>query len=178
MPIVSINYDLGQHGWSSFRLTVADNSIDIGPFGYCTDALGDLVRAALLLATSAYRAEVRFDGEPFEWRLVLDEGWASQLHPPDLRLRVLTFDSLMPEKPETEGETVFQAKVAADDFVRAVLQAAQKIWDEHGAAGYNERWISSTRFPLRGLTALKAALACNDPPSWDDERSAVSPTNA
>ena len=49
----------GRHGWSSFRLTVGDKAWDIGPFGYCTDALGDLVPAALLLATPDYRAEVR-----------------------------------------------------------------------------------------------------------------------
>jgi hypothetical protein len=69
----------GRHGWSSFRLTVGDKAWDIGPFGYCTDALGDLVPAAPLLATPDYRAEVRFDGEPYEWRLVVDEGWNPQL---------------------------------------------------------------------------------------------------
>jgi len=74
MSPVSINYDLGRHGWSNFKLTVGDVAVEVGPFGYCTDALGDLVRAALMLATSDYRAEVSFDGEPREWRLVIDEG--------------------------------------------------------------------------------------------------------
>ena len=67
MSSVSIVYDLGRHGWSSFQLTVGDSVVDIGPFGYCTDALGDLVRAALMLVTSDYRVEVSFDGEPREW---------------------------------------------------------------------------------------------------------------
>jgi hypothetical protein len=66
---VAIDYQLGQHGWSQFRLTVGDASTVVGDFGYCTDALGDLVRAALLVATSGARAEVSFDGEPTEWRL-------------------------------------------------------------------------------------------------------------
>lgn len=83
MSAVSITYDLGKHGGSSFKLTLGDKTLDIGPFGYCSDALGDLIRAALVLATSGYRAEVCFDGEPYEWRLFVDEGWK-----PELRLRV------------------------------------------------------------------------------------------
>jgi hypothetical protein len=71
MSTVSIIYDLGRYGWSDFKLTVGDVAVDIGPFGYCTDALGDLVRAALMLATSDYCVEVSFDGEPREWRLII-----------------------------------------------------------------------------------------------------------
>jgi hypothetical protein len=33
-----------------------------GEFGYCTDALGDLVRAALMIVTSGRYAVVTFDG--------------------------------------------------------------------------------------------------------------------
>ena len=72
---VSIDYQLGQHGWSRFRLTVGTASITVGPFGYCSDALGDLVRAALMIATSGLRAEVPFDGEPTEWRLIIGCYW-------------------------------------------------------------------------------------------------------
>ena len=68
---LAIEYQLGQHGWSQFRLTVGDASTVVGEFGYCTDALGDLVRAALLVATSGTRAEVSFDGAPTEWRLIV-----------------------------------------------------------------------------------------------------------
>src|ERR1700722_5022727 len=98
MSAVSIAYDLGQHGWSSFQLTIGDRAMDIGPFGYCTDALGDLVRAALLIATSDYRVEVRFDGEPREWRLVVDEGWK-----PELRLRAVPVEGRCGGRPETDG---------------------------------------------------------------------------
>jgi hypothetical protein len=68
---VSIDYRLGAHGWSSFTLKIGDASVDVGPFGYCTDALGDLVRAALVVAVSGDDAVVTFDGEPREWRLIV-----------------------------------------------------------------------------------------------------------
>jgi hypothetical protein len=74
---VCIQYELGQHGWSSFRLIIGVASIVVGPFGYCTDALGDLVRAALMIATSGVRAEVSFDAEPMEWRLIAGPYWDS-----------------------------------------------------------------------------------------------------
>jgi len=148
MSTISIAYDLGQHGWSSFRLTLGDKTLDIGPFGYCTDALGDLVRAALLLATSDYRAEARFDGEPYEWRLSFDEGWK-----PELRLRV-----------EGDGELLLEGFVSADDFARAVRNTAQGIWDVYKADGYNEAWNGDRGFPLRALKALDAALICDEPP--------------
>jgi hypothetical protein len=41
---VSIDYQLGQHGWSQFTLAVGAVSTVVGPFGYCSDALGDLGR--------------------------------------------------------------------------------------------------------------------------------------
>ena len=87
---VRIDYQLGKNGWSHFQLNVATDSIVVGPFGYCTDALGDLVRAALVIATSGLRAEVSFDAEPMAWRLIVGPypalyGWT------DFSLRVLTF---------------------------------------------------------------------------------------
>ena len=68
---VCIDYQLGKNGWSRFQLSVGTASVVIGPFGYCTDALGDLVRAALMIATTGLRAEVRFDayarGRQLRW---------------------------------------------------------------------------------------------------------------
>src|SRR6185312_2319561 len=81
---VCIEYEVGQHGWSKFRLNVGTAAVVVGPFGYCTDALGDLVRAALMIATSGWRAEVSFDAEPMEWRLIAE--WSREF-----RVRVLTF---------------------------------------------------------------------------------------
>jgi hypothetical protein len=158
---VCIHYELGQHGWAQFQLNVGTDSIVVGPFGYCTDALGDLVRAALMIATSGWRAEVSFDGEPTEWRLIAGPHWdPTQSRWTDFRLRVLiVYDS----SPGTEGEKVFEAQCSADAFVHAVLRAAQAVWDKYGADGYDGVWGGPRGFPLRALSALKAALLIQEP---------------
>ena len=160
MSTASIIYDLGQHGWSSFKLTVDDIAVEVGPFAYSTGALGDIVRAALMLATSDDHMEISFDGEPREWRLVIDEGWR-----PEMRLRVLSFDDWTgPKRPGTEGQLLMECHVIADEFARAVQNAAQGVWDTYGAEGYNAAWIGRRGFPLRGLKALDTALSCEEPP--------------
>ena len=135
----------------------------VGPFGYCTDALGDLVRAALTIATSGLRAEVSFDAEPMEWRLIVGPypallGWA------DFSLRVLTFpDASGPALPEAEGHKLFEAQCPAEGFVHAVLRAAETVWDEHGVDGYLRVWGGPCGFPLRALAALRAAVSAQEP---------------
>jgi hypothetical protein len=71
---VCIGYQLGKNGRSRFQLNVGPTSVIVGPFGYTTDALGDLVRAALMIATSGLRAEVSLNAEPMEWRLIAERG--------------------------------------------------------------------------------------------------------
>jgi hypothetical protein len=160
---VYIDYQLGKNGWSRFQLSVGTDSIAIGPFGYCTDALGDLVRAALVIATSGLTAEVSFDAEPMEWRLIAGPypalpDWA------DFSLRVLTFpDANGPALPQADGNKLFEAQCTPESFVRAVLKAAEAVWDEYGADGYDRVWGGPCGFPLRALTALKAATSIQEP---------------
>jgi hypothetical protein len=154
---VWIQYELGQHGWSRFQLNVGTASFVVGPFGYCTDALGDLVRAALMIATSGLGGEVTFDGEPTEWRLVIGPCWnPSQPGSTDFRLRV--FKTYPPSQ-----EPEFEAQCSPDSFVQAVLRVAQTVWDEYGIDGYDKAWGGPCGFPLRAFTALKAAISIQEP---------------
>lgn len=163
---VLITYDLGQHGWSSFVLKVGDVSTKVGEFGYCTDALGDLVRAALEIAAGAYRSVVSFDAEPTEWRLVLQRDWTSP-EASTLIIQVLTFPDLAAEAPLEKGELHFEARCDADEFARAVSDAAAAIWEAYGPEGYNKVWSGPVGFPRRALTALEAALSMPDAPPPD-----------
>jgi hypothetical protein len=156
---VAIDYQLGQHGWSQFTLTVGDASTVVGDFGYCTDALGDLVRAALLVVTSGTRAQVSFDGEPTEWRLSVNDDSPQ----PQVSISVRLFPTLDPHRPIWEGEKLLEARGTRDSFARAVRDATQSIWDEYGADGYNAAWLGPCGFPLRALTALTAALLVAEP---------------
>jgi len=164
MTDVSIDYDLGQHGWSSFTLRVGDRAVEVGTFGYCTDALGDIVRAALAMAAGSWRARVSLDAEPFEWRLVLvrrpyRNGEAAQLD-----LQILTFPDIYAEAPDTEGALKFEAICDVEAFARAVAQAAGQVWERHGADGYNQLWAGHEGFPLRALAALTTALGTSEAP--------------
>lgn len=159
---ISIAYDLGEHGWSKFTLTVGDQTTEVGAFGYCTDALGDLVRAALAIAASAFRAEVSLDGEPMEWRLIVQREWRSPV--PDLfAIKVLVFEDIYERQAEDAGDLEFEAHATGDAFARAVAAVAQAIWDEHGADGYNRLWAGSDGFPLKALRALQKALETEEP---------------
>ena len=170
---ISIRYDLGQHGWASFTLSAGEHTVEVGAFGYCTDALGDLVRAALLIATGASRAEARFDGEPKEWRLIVTDpnketchflGPAERpLRPLDVSLRLLAFPDFGRSRPEAEGKALLDISIGPHAFACAVQQAAQAVWDRHGPEGYDAAWCGTNGFPSRALKALATALAHQDP---------------
>jgi hypothetical protein len=117
-----------------------------------------------MIATSGHRAEVSFDGEPVETRLVINKKeWKSQPPPEQFHLRLLTFSHFADFQlrlPEQDGIVIFEADIFADAFAEAVRIAAQAIWDQHGAEGYNKAWLPILNgFPLRGLRALTLALA-------------------
>ena len=211
---VHLDYRLGEHGWADLTLTVGPNSIDIVGFGYCTDALGDLVRAALIVATSGRRAEVVFDGEPAQWLLVVERDRSRTIGQPgaaiNLRVEaspdltpgtrgniqlnddkenvtrflnidpanpsvVLSVNAIPPESllPPLTLAPVFEASTTVDVFATAVRDAAQKVWDAHGAEGYNRLWSSDDHgFPLRALCALRAALDLEEAPLLEREWSA------
>ncbi|MBO9709120.1 MAG: hypothetical protein J7521_13010 [Caulobacter sp.] len=159
---INIDYDLGEHGWSRFVLTVGDRNVEVGAFSYCTDALGDLLRAALTIASGGYRAETSFDGEPVEWRLILQRDWRA-ITPNTFDIKIVSFADIYARQPEAEGHLEFEAQVDGDAFARAIAHAAQTIWDQHGSDGYNRLWGGSEGFPLRALGALQRALELCDP---------------
>ena len=114
-------------------------------------------RSWMRIDTYGFQAEVSFDGEPREWRLMagayFDPAWSNWT---DFRLRVTD-----------QGTKIFEAECAAEAFVQAVLNAAQAIWDEYGADGYDKMWGGPRGFPLRALNALKTAVSIQEPrTSW------------
>ncbi|ESQ81747.1 hypothetical protein AEAC466_20205 [Asticcacaulis sp. AC466] len=150
----SIQYDIGKYGWSSFKLIVGDRSVDVGAFSYTTDALDDLIRTGLQAALRSTRFEASFDGEPMEWRLIVDETWK-----PLARLRILTFADIGAMLPEEKGIVDFEARVNLDEYAQAVQSVGHSIWKRYGDHGYREAWGGSRGFPMRALKALDSALS-------------------
>lgn len=159
---ISIEYDLGRSGWSRFTLNVGDRKVDVGSFSYCTDALGDLVRAALAMATGAYRAEVGLELEPGEQRLIFQRAYRSSSLGGSCQLSLLEFEDFAC-LPEERGRVLFKATVETEAIARAIAGTAQALWDRHGPDEYNALWMGDRGFPLSALRALQCALEVEDP---------------
>lgn len=163
MKTVAIAYDLGEHGWASMLLRIGSAQLEIREFGDCTDALGDLLRAALAICAGDYRRAVSLDGEPYEWRVLLQR----RPYPSEretIGVEVRGFADIHACGADQDGELLFSASCEADDFGAAIAEAANRVLSEHGLQGYAERWRLEA-FPLRALTALTAALGTVEPPS-------------
>ena len=152
-----LELDLQDHGSAYCTIMTSAGRLQIGSFGDCTDAFGDLVRAGLLIATGAYSAQVSFDGEPMEWRLIVER---RQFHP--MLVKIVTFPDIYSHAPDADGVLLFSAQCSPDAFSRAVAVAAQALLDEIGIEGFANRW-RLTGFPLRALRALQSALPIEEP---------------
>ena len=161
---VSMNYKMQKHGRASLTLTVGTSHVEIAEFGYCTDAIGDLIRAALPMATGASFTFVSPDGEPREWRILVgaEECWSprSKLVP----LQVRTFPEAGARQVANKGSIIFEAEVHRDGFARAVLAAALKVLELHGVDEYARACdFAFADYPLRALRAFETALSTMEP---------------
>jgi hypothetical protein len=157
---VFIDFRLTGSGWAELELRIGQESFTVDGISYTTDALGDLLRATLMIATGEWSASVSFDGEPRESRLIAGNVWDEALRRRRFRVRMLEFADIGSHQPDEEGVLVFDAECEARDLAAAVRDAASRLWDE-GAESYRWRDIP---FPLRALRALETALTTEDPP--------------
>jgi len=156
---LQIELSLSGQGWASCRLRFGSEETLIEGFGDCTDAFGDLVRAALLIVTGAYTATFSFDGEPYEWRWKM----ARDIHFPEkLGLTILGFPDVWRPAPDSEGKLLWAISCRPDDFGWAVANAFQAFLETHGVDRFNDQWRLAP-FPLRGLRSLQTALATEEP---------------
>lgn len=150
-----ITLDLDASGWGNCRIATRAGAYTIAGFGDCTDAFGDLARAALAIVTGGREAWVSFDGEPNEWRLVLLRPQTFD-GPDRLTLRVLEFRDIVEALPDSEGVEAFSADIETDAFGHAVLAALQSLSAD--VETFHRRWRASEGFPTRATAALAAAL--------------------
>lgn len=145
-----IRLDIEDHGWANAALSYGDHSFETNGVSNLTDALGDMIRAAVDLLRGADSCRFSFDGEPVETRWVLDRD-----APDEVRLRILQFPDIYRSSASDPGFERFSAVMAADSFVRAVLREADRINFELGEAAYEKRW--GTAFPAKELEVLRTA---------------------
>jgi hypothetical protein len=149
--VIALQITYLQHGWVDVSLS--DGVVSVPVTGsYISDALGDLVRATLYVAQGQFRAECSWLSEPGESR------WLLESVPTGLNLTVLEFGDWHPRKPDTQGRAIFVFEGSLQRWVRQLLGEFQRILDEFGEDGYQERWSHSFSFPAAELHELRRWL--------------------
>lgn len=170
--VVGFSFELHDAGWASLETMVGGRSFTIPSFGYMTDGLGDLVRAALQVATGGSHVGVIFDEEPQRWGLALEPTGLSDTNKRIARLTIrdggtaLSADGWSnPAVWRWATQPVLEGYVETDNFARAVQIITASARARYSDAVYRGRWGyhgSLEGFPLRGLKALEAALAVQE----------------
>ena len=132
---------------------------------YCTDALDDLVRVGLDIATGKGIAAAIFDHEPALTALVAETAWTdgNDWHQ-EARLSVIQnlqtpIEPTFEWRESVEADFLFSVS-SRDELARLFLDAALRVWEAHGAEGYRQLWGGRMGFPRRAVAALEAALNC------------------
>ncbi len=71
----------------------------------------------------------------------------------EIELEILSFEELEGDRPDAEGTSLFKTRCLPELFARSVLDAAERVLQEHGEAGYREKWIEHP-FPVAQLGEL------------------------
>lgn len=154
---VAMTFDLGKHGWGSCKIEVGHEAFEMTSISYVTDALGDLLRATLVVVAGGGSADCIFEREPAGWRLTLAREWSALDNIHRFRVRVAECDNTYAENAEGDWAELFSALCDVEAFAMSVEQAASKVLLDHGVDGYFDEW--SQPFPIKALESLRTALA-------------------
>ena len=162
MGKVSVSFDRAGQGWLNLALIVGDDSFVLDWLSYTTDVVGDVVRAALQIAAGGTDALARFDREPVELRMLLEQRWEGVPQQQVFRIKVLELPDYYSDDGVAEaGEQRFGVACDPLEFSGAVHLAAGRLLADADAQGNLEWW--GLPFPFRAFSALEAALACSRP---------------
>lgn len=148
---LAIQYRLTGHGWSECTLTSGEQCCQISA-SYLSDALGNLVRAAVALLSGFSALSFSFEEEPGEYRWVVRSPRFNEID-----LVILGFDDLYSGRPDHEGKELFRVRCVPETFAFAVYEAASLVLREEGEAAYAGKW-GGHPFPERQLAELRGLL--------------------
>jgi hypothetical protein len=136
----------------------------IPSISYCTDALDDLVRIGINIATGKGFGAAIFDHEPALTALVAETAWIEDNDwRSGARLSVIR-DLPSSIEPDFRWRASVEADFVAnldspDELARLFLDVALRVREEHGEEGYHKLWNGMAGFPRRAVAALGAALS-------------------
>jgi hypothetical protein len=143
----SLTYRLTGTGWAECSLSDGQTSCVITA-SYLSDCLLNLVLAATAVAAGFTRVSFRFDEEPGEYRWVI-----TSPRPNEIELEILSFPELWGGRPDIEGRRLFKTRCLPEVFAQTVRDVAQQLLEEHGEAGYLQKWVEHP-FPSAQLSEL------------------------
>jgi len=169
---VSLDFKLGGAGWADLEIRSGDVTTVIGSISYVTNALDDLVRVGIDIATDKGFGSAIFDHEPAVSVLMAETAWIEDndwVH--GARLSVIRD---LPKRVEpnfgwrasVEADAVVDVE-SRDELARLFLDMALRVQSEHGEDGYRQLWAGGLGYPLRAVAALEAALNCTAAPRVD-----------
>ena len=148
----TVAYRITGLGWSECVVSDERNTCTVTA-SYLSDALGHLLLAATAVASLFTRVTFSFEEEPGEYRWVITSPRMNEIE-----VEVLDFNESWSGKPDDAGKSIFKTKCLPDTFARAIFGAAQQVLEEHGEAGYAEKW-GAHPFPTLQLRELERILA-------------------
>ena len=152
-------------GWASIEISAGTFKHTIEGISYTTDALDDLLRMGIDIATDKTWSMAEFDLEPDLTVLVAETAWVEN-NDWILGARLSSFDGSPFYPTGISRRTIRDARrdfilpvSSGDELATMFLRAGQRVLEQHGAEGYREAWGGRLAFPLRALRALEAALS-------------------
>ena len=147
MGEVALEFRLTGDGWSESTFRVGDDGVELVA-GYLSDALGDLVRAALLIARGPTLADVIWDSEPYQYR------WHFERDGDAVDVRVAGDDQWV---DGDAGTTLLHRTCSVGALCASIADGASVVLSQHGADGYLDLW-GLHPFPVEALEALRAEV--------------------
>jgi hypothetical protein len=159
----TLHFKLRGAGWAELEISSEHSCAIIPSISYCTNALDDLVRIGINIATDKGFGAAVFDHEPATSVLVGETAWLQD----DSWHRGARLSVVRDLSERVEPTFQWRASVQADfvlelasrdELARLFLDAALEVRREHGEQGYREQWGGALGYPTRAVAALEAAL--------------------
>lgn len=149
------NYQLDGAGWASATVGDGVSNVEITA-SYLGDALGDLLRATESLLQGDTEARCSWEEEPGEYR------WLFTSDGGDVDLQILRLPDNFPPLADSEGVEIFRTSESLSSVAADIADAAQRLLDEYGEAGYLRLWGRHS-FPIESLRGIRRLLAGRTP---------------
>jgi hypothetical protein len=160
-----LTFRLKPNGWAELFVDTGEAQYFVTGISYLSNALDDLLRVGLSVATHHSIATAQLFHEPGSTLLVAETSWWTG-GDWESGARLSVIDDPDPAEDgrgscrPTESPRRFCVSYSSPDkLALALLRMAEAVEAEHGHRGYAALWRGALGFPVRAVAALREALA-------------------